>query len=56
MLQITLMKEASFWKILILGTKHIVAFSVIKIQSVGQLFIPKRLTNLVNCFCNQTFL
>jgi len=39
MIQITPMKEASFWKILILATKHIVTFSVMKVQSVGQLFI-----------------
>jgi len=39
MIQITSMKEASFWEILILATKHIVIFSVMKVQSVGQLFI-----------------
>jgi len=39
MIQITSMKEASFWEILILAAKHIVTFSLIKIQSVGRLFI-----------------
>ena len=53
MIQIAPMKEASFNEILILATKHIVTFSVIKLQSVGQLFIltSKTLTNLVSIFC-----
>ena len=32
MIQITPMKEASFWEILILATKHVVTFSVIKVR------------------------
>ena len=39
MIQITPMKEALFWEILVLATKHIVTFSMIKAQSVRQLFI-----------------
>jgi len=39
-IQITSMKEASFWEILILAPKHIVTFSVIKVQSVdSELFM-----------------
>ena len=39
MIQITPMKEASFWEILVLAPKHIITFSMIKVQSVRQLFI-----------------
>ena len=38
MIQLMPMKETSFWEILILATKQIVTFSVIKVQSLGHVF------------------